>query len=226
MLEHLEQSFENQRSFISSASHELRTPITTILGEAEITLLFERSKEDYQATLSNIIKETDRLIMIINSLMELVQTDTANFELQPVPMDELLWEITDELGAEHFDVDYDLPSNRAKYTVQGNHGLLLIGIKNILKNAVKFSAPHKVSCRIFCDEKGVNIIVRDKGIGISASDVSRIFQPFYRAPNALNYAGHGIGLSLTRNVLKLHNGDVNITSNIGQGTEFHIIFPN
>jgi signal transduction histidine kinase len=226
LLEHLEQSFENQRSFISSASHELRTPITTILGEAETTLLFDRSKDEYQIALVNIVKETDRLVLIINSLMELVQTDSANFEFKPVRMDELLWEITDELGTDNIDVNYDLPPNCSKYTIQGNRGLLLMGIKNVLKNAVKFSAPRKVYCRIFCNEKGVNIIVRDKGIGIDPKDVSRIFQPFFRAPNALNYAGHGIGLSLTRNVLKLHNGLVDIKSNVGRGTEFHLTFPN
>lgn len=225
LLEHLEQSFENQRSFIASASHELRTPITTILGEAEITLLSERSKEEYQATLGNIIKETDRLMLIINSLMELVHTDTDNFEFQPVLLNELLWEINDELGSEHFDIDYDLPQNPARYTIQGNRGLLMMGIKNILKNAVKFSAPQKVHCRIFCNDEGVNIIVRDNGIGIADKDMPRIFQPFFRASNALSYTGHGIGLSLTHNVVKLHNGRISVQSKMNKGTTFHLVFP-
>lgn len=226
LLEHLEQSFDNQQSFIASASHELRTPITTILGEAEITLVLERSKEEYKATLTNIIKETERLSHIINSLMELVQTEPANYEFRSIRMDELLWEIVDDLGDEYIEVQYDLPPNTAKYTIQGNRGLLYMGINNIMKNAIKFSNHKKVCCRIFCNDDGINITVRDQGIGIDPKDISKIFQPFFRAPNALNYSGHGIGLSLTMNVLKLHNGTVKVHSDVNQGTEFHIIFPN
>lgn len=92
LLEHLEQSFESQKSFIANASHELRTPITTILGEAEITLMHERDSEVYKSVLSNIIKETERLSYIINSLMELIQTNVENSDFQNVRMDELLWE--------------------------------------------------------------------------------------------------------------------------------------
>jgi signal transduction histidine kinase len=226
LLEHLEQSFESQQSFIASASHELRTPITTILGEAEITLILDRTKEEYKATLVNIIKETERLTLIINSLMELVQTDSANYEFQNIRMDELLWEIVDELGEEHVDINYNLPASCAKYTIQGNRGLLFMGINNILKNAIKFSNHKKVFCNLFCNDEGINIVVRDQGIGIDPKDISKIFQPFFRASNALNYSGHGIGLSLTRNVLKLHNGTVKVRSGVDEGTEFHIIFPN
>jgi signal transduction histidine kinase len=226
LLEHLEQSFESQQSFIASASHELRTPITTILGEAEITLILDRTKEEYKATLVNIIKETERLTLIINSLMELVQTDSANYEFQNIRMDELLWEIVDELGEEHVDINYNLPASCAKYTIQGNRGLLFMGINNILKNAIKFSNHKKVFCSLFCNDEGINIVVRDQGIGIDPKDISKIFQPFFRASNALNYSGHGIGLSLTRNVLKLHNGTVKVRSGVDEGTEFHIIFPN
>ncbi|WP_091373286.1 sensor histidine kinase [Mucilaginibacter mallensis] len=225
LLEHLEQSFESQRSFIAHASHELRTPITTILGEAETTLVMDRPQSEYQSSLINIIRETERLNQIINSLMELVQTDIANYEFHNISMDELLWEIIDELSEENIDIQYNLLANRTKYTLQGNRQLLFIGINNIIKNAIKFSGKQKVYCALFCDEHGVNITIRDEGIGIGPKDMSRIFQPFYRAPNALNYSGYGIGLSLTHNIVKLHNGTINVTSTLHKGTTFHVIFP-
>jgi len=228
LLEHLEQSFENQQSFIANASHELRTPITTILGEAEISLMHNRQGEDYRQTLNNIIKETERLNYIINSLMELIQTNVENRDFQNIRMDELLWEIKDELSLKttenNINIKYNLPYDPSKYTLQGNRQLLFIGISNILKNALKFS-DSEVSCEIFCDAKGVNILIRDQGIGIHEKDINKIFQPFFRSPNALSYAGYGIGLSLTQNIIRLHNGVIKVKSQINKGTEFHIIFP-
>jgi signal transduction histidine kinase len=226
LLEHLEQSFESQQSFIANASHELRTPITTILGEAETTLVHERPKEEYQLTLVNIIKETEGLNEIINSLMDLMQMDLAHYELQSVRMDELLWEIVDELDNDKVKIDYNIPNDTLKCTIMGNRRLLFIGINNVIKNAVKFSNGKDVFCELFCNELGINIKIRDQGIGMTQKDILNIFQPFFRASNALNYAGHGIGLSLTQNVLKYHNGIIAVNSAVDTGTEFHLIFPN
>ena len=226
LLEHLEQSFESQQSFIANASHELRTPITTILGEAETTLVHERPKEEYQLTLVNIIKETEGLNEIINSLMDLMQMDLAHYELQSVRMDELLWEIVDELDNDKVKIDYNIPNDTLKCTIMGNRRLLFIGINNVIKNAVKFSNGKDVFCELFCNELGINIKIRDQGIGMTPKDILNIFQPFFRASNALNYAGHGIGLSLTQNVLKYHNGIIAVNSAVDTGTEFHLIFPN
>jgi len=230
LLEHLEQSFESQKSFIAHASHELRTPITTILGEAEITLMLERKNEDYQLTLKNIIKETERLNYIINSLMDLVQTNVANYEFQSVRMDELIWEIKDDLSVKgnenRININYNLPYDPERYTLMGNRQLLFIGISNIIKNALKFSDDKAVYCEIFCDTEGINLLIRDNGIGIEPKDLNNIFQPFFRSPNALYYPGYGIGLSLTSNIIRLHNGKIEVKSEPGEGTEFHIIFPN
>ncbi|MEC5146035.1 hypothetical protein HBIMPC_20275 [Chitinophaga sp. 212800010-3] len=96
LLEHLEQSFEAQRVFIANASHELRTPITAILGEAEIALLKNRSVEEYKTTLRNLVEDSTRLTNLIGSLLELAQANMDNNHLQPVHMNELLWEVVDE----------------------------------------------------------------------------------------------------------------------------------
>lgn len=229
LLEHLEQSFESQRSFIANASHELRTPITTILGEAEISLMHERSGADYKATLQNIIKETERLSYIINSLMDLMQTNISNYEFQSIRMDELIWEIKDELtarsGEKTINVSYNLPYDPARYSLMGNRQLLLIGISNIIKNGLKFSDNQEVSCEIFCDSSSIHIAVHDRGIGIAASDIEKIFQPFFRSSNALYYPGTGIGLALTNSIVRLHNGTIEVKSELNQGTTFHIVFP-
>jgi signal transduction histidine kinase len=225
LLEHLEQSFESQKSFIANASHELRTPITTMLGEAEIALMHDRDNEEYKLVLNNIIKETERLNNIINSLMDLIQTNTSNYDFQNIRMDELLWELVDELPPDAVKINYPEQANKDKFTLQGNRQLLFIGINNIIKNAIKFSDNKQVYCNLFFDGKEINILIRDQGIGIHSQDIDKIFQPFFRSPNALNYPGYGIGLSLTQNIVRLHNGTIKVESQINKGTEFHLIFP-
>ena len=229
LLEHLNQTFEGQQLFISNVSHELRTPLTTILGVAETTLMNERSPDDYKQAFSSIIKETGHLQDIISSLMELMQTSEKNFEFQPIRMDELLWEIVDDLTlrteSSKIKVDYNLPSDELKSVIQGNRELLLIAISNVIKNAVKFSDQQQVVCSIFSDSQGINLTIKDQGIGINQNDLLKVFQPFFRSSNAIRYPGYGIGLSLTQNVVRLHNGTIKVRSALNQGTEFQLVFP-
>ena len=229
LLEHLEQSFSSQKSFISHASHELRTPITMILGEAETTLMLERKNEEYKTALTGIAQEAGRLGGIINSLMDLMQTNLESTELQDVRIDELVWEIVDELegiiSGTKVNVKYDLPNETSKYTIHGNSQLLFIAISNIIKNAIKFSDQKEVKCQIFCDINCVNIVIKDQGIGIIESDLQKIFQPFFRSSNAIGYPGNGVGLSLSANIIRVHNGTIKVESEQKKGTTLHITFP-
>lgn len=229
LLEHLEQSFESQKSFVANASHELRTPITSILGEAEITLMKERSPEEYKHALQEIVGSVERLNYIINSLMELMQTNLDNKDFQSIRIDELIWEIADELAfksnTDPIKISYDLPADQSKRTLQGNRQLLFIAINNILKNAIKFSVGQEVLCTVGYKNQQMVIAIKDVGIGISPADIKKIFQPFYRSANALNFSGYGIGLSLTNNIVKQHNGSILVESVLGQGTTFYVYLP-
>ncbi|MGY0037265.1 sensor histidine kinase [Pedobacter sp. NJ-S-72] len=126
---------------------------------------------------------------------------------------------------DHIKVSYDLPGDQSKRTLQGNRQLLFIAISNILKNAMKFSGNKEVSCSVSYKDNHVIIIIRDSGIGISEDDLKKIFQPFYRSANALNFPGYGIGLSLTNNIVRQHNGSIRVESILGQGTVFSISLP-
>ncbi len=229
LLEHMEQSFDSQKSFVANASHELRTPITSILGEAEITLMKDRTPAQYKTTLREIVTSVERLSLIINSLMELMQTNLNNKDFQSIRVDELMWEIVDELSIksdiEPIDIRYNLPDDPAKSTLSGNRRLLFIAISNILKNALKFSNGKPVQCEISYRDAGIQIQISDQGIGIAEEDLNKIFQPFYRASNAMKFQGYGIGLSLTNNVVRLHNGTINIQSVLNEGTTITLFFP-
>ena len=226
LLEHLEQSFRDQQSFISNASHELKTPLTKIFGKAEVTLKNEREKEDYKKALQSIILESEKLDSMISSLLELAQSGIDNAELQKIQLDELLWEVVDEWGKKPgvVNVIYNLPEDPEKYTIMGNRRLLFIAISNIVKNALKFSGNKEVLSEIFCKENEVCITIKDTGIGIDPKELQHIFQPFYRAPNAFKHPGSGIGLSLAEKIIRLHNGKIEVKSELNEGTLFTVTF--
>lgn len=233
LLEHLEQSFRDQRSFIANASHELRTPLTKILGNAEVALTTGKEPEDYRNTLRNIISESEKLHAMLNSLLELTQAGIDSSELQKIRLDELLWEAVDEScnefggnknDSQRIKVKYDLPPEPEKFTISGNRRLLFIAISNILKNAIKFSGEKEVNCTIQCNNNRVIITISDQGIGIAKEELEHIFQPFYRAPNAKGHEGTGIGLSLAEKIIRLHNGTIQVASEVNKGTTFTIDF--
>ncbi|RAJ81870.1 signal transduction histidine kinase [Chitinophaga dinghuensis] len=227
LLEHLEQSFEAQRVFIANASHELRTPITSILGEAEITLLDDRQTNDYKRALRNIIEESDRLNGIIGSLLELAQANMDYNDLQRIPMDELLWEVAEECGQHgryQMNLNFHTGHLPGSVMMQGHRHLLFIALSNVVKNAIKFSNGKMVTCDLVKKESALIIKIIDRGIGIPPEELHKIFLPFYRSPHAKGFDGHGIGLSLTEKIVRLHNGKIEIFSEVGQGTAFHLTF--
>jgi signal transduction histidine kinase len=228
LLEHLQQSFEAQSSFVAHASHELRTPITSIIGDVEVTLSQERDKEAYKETLKGVLAESEKLNDLINNLFELAQTNIDITEFRDLRLDELIWQIKDEWTSRtpesRIDLQYHLPEDPRKYTIQGNNYLLFIAISNVLKNAIKFSNNHIVSLRLYLHNNTPVISIRDTGIGIGKDDLQKIFQPFFRGANSFGYSGYGVGLSLADKIFRLHNVRVSVKSQLEKGTEFQLFF--
>jgi len=229
LLEHLEHSFESQRSFVAHSSHELRTPLTSILGQAETTLLKERSASEYQSALQGVIESVIELKQIINSLLELAEINMDIKDFEEIRADELAWEIADEFslnfGEDKLDVSYQLAGYTTATNLYGNRRLLFIAISNILNNAQKFSNGKKVGFILKRLPGALVMEIRDEGIGIASEELSMIFQPFYRSTNAIEFPGSGIGLSLSFNILRLHNASIQVSSVIGEGSLFTITFP-
>jgi signal transduction histidine kinase len=228
LLEHLEQSFETQRSFVAHASHELRTPVTSIIGEVEVTLSQERGKEEYKRALEGVMTESGKLNDLINNLFDLAQANIDITEFQNVRLDELLWQVKDEWSSRipesEVVLSYNLPEDPNRYTIQGNSHLLFIAVGNILKNAIKFSNNKIVTCKLYLQNNSPVISILDIGIGINKEDIQNIFRPFFRGANTFGYAGYGVGLSLADKIFRLHNAHISIHSELNIGTEFLIYF--
>jgi signal transduction histidine kinase len=232
MLERLETDLEVQTNFVSNASHELRNPLTAILGEAEVALNRERSAREYIEFLSTIENEAQRLDLLVSNLLNLAQTgsDKRALIIEPVRVDELLQEVK-----LIFDINYpknkividysELPDDPDMLVTPGNPSLLKVALSNIIDNACKFSMNKEVKIKISVKKNYVEIVVKDNGVGISESDLKNITMPFFRASNARSFKGSGIGLPLAQKIIRMHSGKMDISSEVMKGTEVILSFP-
>ncbi|HEY5327288.1 MAG TPA: ATP-binding protein [Mucilaginibacter sp.] len=219
LLEHLENAFEMQQTFVINASHELRTPITTIIGEIEIALHKLRTNAEYEQVLNSVLTDAERLNTTITSLLELahVDMDYTQPAFKPLAIDELIWELndywTEKEGKGMFNVNIlHLPDDYEKLRVLANKSLLTIAFNNIIGNAFKFSGNKPVQCDLYADDKIIIVKIIDQGIGIMPGEMGKIFESFYRGTNVEGYQGNGIGLYVTRKIISLFNGTIIVDS--------------
>lgn len=231
MLDRLDHSFDMQKNFIQNASHELKNPLTAIIGEAEITLSKERSVNDYISSLTKIALEAERLDFLTKNLLSLARTDFEinAWEKKEIRIDELLWEIKDYFNKTAYADRLifqmsDLPENSNALTIIGLHDLLIIAINNLIDNACKFSGHLPVEIKLAANDDLIKISISDRGVGIPEAEKNNLFQPFFRASNTHAYKGSGIGLTLAAKIIKIHNGTLTINSVFGKGTvvELHL----
>ena len=231
LLEHLENAFELQQTFVINASHELRTPITSIIGEIEISLNRLRTNAEYEQVLQSVLTDAERLNETITSLLELARVDMNYTQpaFKPVPIDELIWELndywTEKAGRGLFHVNIlHLPQEHEKLQVLANKPLLTIALNNIIGNAFKFSENKRVQCDLYADEKCIIIKITDLGIGIMPGELDKIFDSFYRGTNVKEFHGNGIGLYVTNKIINLFNGTITGNSSPGSSTTVTIQF--
>lgn len=232
MLDRLETSFESQNNFVSNASHELSTPLTSIIGEAELALSRERNVEEYQQAMQIILQDAERLKAIIQSLLSLAQTgfDGKKQQMNLLRTDELVLNAKQAVDRIYPDnkvhIDYSLlPENEEHLKIMGNESLLTLALTNIMLNACKYSDNDHVKVAIGATNQDVVLLIQDKGIGIPASDINHIYDPFFRASNTGKIKGYGIGLPLARNIIRIHKGELKVTSVVNEGTLVEIHFP-
>jgi len=231
MLSRLETAFETQNNFVSNASHELNTPLTAIIGEADLSLVRQRTPEQYQETLKVIMSEAEKLKAITSGLLELAQSSFhGHLVYDEVNIDELVHNsihvATNVYPRCTVTLDQSLrPSTHRELTVHGNAELFELAISNVLLNACKYSGDKPVTFAVGVSKSQVIFIITDQGIGIPAGEIKHIFDPFFRASNVKNTRGYGIGLPLARNIVHLYKGTIEIHSKENIGTEVIIKFP-
>jgi signal transduction histidine kinase len=232
MLERLETSFAMQKDFIANASHELRTPLTAIYGQLDVLLMKDRSKEDYKAAICSVFEDMKVLVTLANNLLLMARTSAegpVNFDSR-IRVDEILWQVREEIARfnkeNHIGIILDESlDDTDKMSVSGDEFLLKTAISNIIDNACKYSSDHTAEVLMKQTGSEIVIVFTDHGIGIPPEEIKKIFEPFYRSSNAITYSGSGIGLSLVNQIVKMHNGRIDIDSKPGKGTRVSMYLP-
>ena len=229
MLDRIASSFGLQKNFVHNASHELRTPLAAIISQIQVGLAKRRSESEYRSLLQSILEDSQNMARLSNGLLELAQAerDKMGIKTTPLRIDEVLFSARNDslkpCPTRGIEVEFsDIPENENSLTVMGHEGMLRTVFLNLMDNACKFSKDQKATAFISFNEKQVNISIIDKGIGIPEEDYERIFLPFYRSDNVRQLQGHGLGLSICRKIIQLHNGAIVVNSTPGKGSTFTV----
>jgi two-component system, OmpR family, phosphate regulon sensor histidine kinase PhoR len=219
-----------RKDFVANVSHELKTPITSIKGFSE-TLLdgAMHDKDTLEAFLEIILKESDRLQLLIQELLDLSKIEQHGFRLSygSVDLQQQVTEVIEILKgkAAQKDIELKLGETSGNAIIEGDADRLKQVLINLASNAITYT-PNGGSVEISLtdQEDVIFLIVKDSGIGIEKSEIPRIFERFYRVDRARsrNSGGTGLGLAIVKHIVEAHKGQIEVTSEVGKGTTFTI----
>jgi signal transduction histidine kinase len=226
-----QESFAIQRRFISNASHELSTPLTSVSSQVEVILQKERSAEEYKQVLFSVREDVQQMRQLTKSLLEIAKTGSqGGIELNEVRIDEVLLKVVGDVkklsASYNIELDFgEFPEDEKDFVVFGNVDLLYIAIKNIVENGCKYSPDMTSQVDLSFQHHKIFIRVINRGNIIPEDELPQIFQPFYRGSGTGNARGFGLGLSLAQRIISLHKGTILVQSDAGSGTRFTIELP-
>ncbi len=230
-LERLEGSFQRQKQFAADASHELRTPLAVILSQGEVTLRKDREGEEYRDALRTIVGAARVMSEIIEKLLSAARLGTEG--LEPLREDIALYSVI----RESLDLVQPLAAPRniritmavpGPLSIRGDRVRLKELFTNLLDNAVKYNVPAgKIDISGRRTGDGVQIDIRDTGIGIPEAELGRVFDRFYRVDKSRSRdsGGAGLGLSICREIIKQHGGRIELKSAGGAGVMASVYLP-
>ena len=248
MISRLDQSFRQIKQFSTDASHELKTPLTILKGEAEVTLRRKRDPQEYEQILRSNLEEVNRMSQIVDDLLLLSKADIGEIRLNKdrIHLVEILNEVVAQVNilAQAKNLRIETSNHDENIQIFGDGLRIRELFLNLIENGIKYTeeggalhvtvskdtSPHAVSPSSRAEEKHpefAKIIFSDTGIGIAKEDQERIFDRFFRVDKARSRAqgGSGLGLSICRWIVEAHGGEINVESEIGKGSSFIVRLP-
>jgi heavy metal sensor kinase len=230
MIARLEKSFNHIEQFSYHVAHELKTPLTIIQGEANLLLRKERTKQEYQQALRIVMEESQRVLKTVDDLLLLTKLgyQTQVFKFEQFDFVEFFNEIVEQNRLLAADKGIGIRMNQQNIMiplmVKADRLHLRRLFFNIIGNAIKFTPEGGcIDLRIEQGHGKVISYITDTGPGIAVENLHKIFEEFYRADK--DAPGSGLGLYIAYTIAKLHRGEIQVDSQLGQGTTFKIILP-
>ena len=212
LLDRLKDRIDKERHFVADAAHELRTPLAGLKAQAQVAM-GARNASERDRSLHHILAGVDRASHLVNQLLTLSRLDESDhFTKEPVNLNETVRAvIMDSLeNADHRNIELSFDPSTTRARVRGNPDALYILVRNIVDNAIKYSATGtQVTIGLQAVNGSVLFSVSDQGPGIPPADRDKVFDRFHRRAMSDAY-GSGLGLSIVRRVVELHDGTVNL----------------
>ncbi len=230
MIAGLENSFKRMAEFTADASHELKTPICAMRGEAEVLLSKERKAEEYQEGLVHFIEQFDHLNQMINDLILLSKLDTTHVELTmtPLRLDFLIKDLCNlfQVLAEQKNIALEMGTLQ-EVTVIGDKIRLQQLFTNLIDNAIKYTSQGSIQVTVERSKGAVLVKIKDTGMGIPKEEQEKIFKRFYRMDKSRSRetGGVGLGLSIAEWIARAHHGRIEVYSELNQGSTFTVYLP-
>lgn len=220
---------QKRKEFTANVSHELKTPLQSIIGSAELLESGLVSSEDTERFIGNIKTEATRLVSLINDIIRLSQLDEEDGPMkEPVDLNEVAKEVIDVLSVSAGKRNVEIVRNGQQCVINGIRRYLYEIIYNLCDNAIRYNKDGgNVTVELQNKDDNIVLSVGDTGIGIPAEHQSRIFERFYRVDksHSKETGGTGLGLSIVKHAVAYHGGTIRLDSEIGKGTTINIIFP-
>ncbi len=218
-----------KRNFISLMSHDIKTPVAKIVGQADILLRTNEGKNpELTQGLHNIIDATKELNKFISSILDLTKVESSSLNLNKVSKDinQIIESVIDNLKFEAGNANIKIVKELSPlFPITIDVTLLFRVISNLVENAIKYGGEgSQIEINTWDDDSWVFVKIKDNGAGMQESDLEHIFDKFYRIKNDANHAikGSGLGLYLVKYFVELHDGQISVDSKLGEGTTFLI----
>jgi len=228
MIKRLEKSFKHIEEFSAHVAHEIKTPLTILKGETELALMKGRNVDEYKRVLRSNMEETNRIFKIVDELLFLTRLDyePENFKFENINFESYMQDIYEQSlilsKSKNINVALSLPKKAVMIHADETH--LRRAFFNIIDNALKFTSLNgKVNITVQYTKHRITIMISDTGEGIAEEDIPKIFERFYRKDK--QKSGCGLGLSMAQSIINLHQGTIDVKSQLNQGTTFIISFP-
>lgn len=224
----IETIYRQQERFVGDVAHELRTPLAVLKAGSESILLKERSVQEYIDFLKESEEETDCLTRLSNELLFLLKHQTSSSEtFTKVDLSKIVKNQvqTFKAYAHQHSVSIDFTGEDSLF-VQGREDSLIRLTKNLIKNAIDYNRQGgSVTVKIYRQQSQVLLTVSDSGIGINETEINKVFDRFYKTDTSRSLGGSGLGLSIVKDIVSAHRGQIKIDSVVDKGTNVLVTLP-